>query len=86
MRCAHPLLIRGVCAQTDLFASDPIAGITLAQGDEKALKKAWHKLAAKLHPDRQRGSSTATQVLAEEIFKLLTIAYQKETQRLALAH
>jgi hypothetical protein len=66
----------------DLFSTDPLAGATLTRGDAPALKKAWHKLAAKLHPDRQRANSTAIKVLAEEVFKALTIAYQKENQRL----
>ena len=70
---------------TDLFSVDPLANIELKHGDSTALKKAWHKLAAKLHPDRQRANSTATQVLAEEVFKALTLAYQKETTRLGVS-
>ena len=41
---------------TDLFGTDPLAGQALARGDAHALKKVWHKLAAKLHPDRQRSA------------------------------
>ena len=33
---------------------------------DSQLKKAWHKLATKLHPDRQRSADISTQVLAEE--------------------
>ena len=80
---------------TDIFPmGDPLAAAAaggggggpgpplLTRGDGTSLKKAWHKLAAKLHPDRQRNNDTATQVLAEEVFKALTLAYQKEAQRL----
>ena len=67
---------------TDLFTSDPLKSVNLVSGDQTSLKKAWHLLAAKLHPDRQRGNPTATQVLAEEIFKVLTLAVQKENDRL----
>ena len=69
---------------TDLFATDPLGGAAVARGDAAALKKAWHKLATRLHPDRQRGNPTATQVLAEECFKTLTLAYQKEADRLGI--
>ena len=69
----------------DIFGNDdPMASVTLPKGDPTALKKAWHKLAAKLHPDKQRNASTATQVLAEEVFKTLTLAYNKELEKLAL--
>ena len=71
---------------TDIFGSaDPLSGLTLTKGDAVSLKKAWHKLAAKLHPDRQRGNETATQVLAEEVFKALTMAYTKEAERIEQA-
>jgi hypothetical protein len=69
---------------TDLFDSDPLAGILPQRGHAAQLKKAWHKLAAKLHPDRQQQNSVATQVLAEEVFKALTIAYAKENERLGV--
>ena len=55
----------------------------VARGDSAGLKKAWHKLAAKLHPDRQRSNPLPTQVLAEEVFKLMSLAYHKEAERLA---
>ena len=70
---------------TDLFDSDPLAGILPQRGHAAQLKKAWHKLAAKLHPDRQQQNSVATQVLAEEVFKALTIAYAKENERLGVS-
>ena len=58
--------------------------VPVPRGDATALKKAWHKLAARLHPDRQRQNPTASQVLAEEVFKKLSLAYQKEAERLGL--
>ena len=55
MRTAHTF--------TDLMESDPLeGGAALAVGDARSLKRSYHKLAAKLHPDRQTGSSTAVQV------------------------
>ena len=69
---------------TDLFATDPLGGMTLQRDDAVGLKKAWHKLASKLHPDRQRDNPMATQVLAEEVYKALSIAYNKESSRLAM--
>lgn len=69
----------------DIFGGvDPIANMSFGMNDATGLKKAWHKLAAKLHPDRQQHAPTATQVLAEEVFKTLTLAYNKEVERLAL--
>ena len=76
-------MMRTIHLFTDIFAEDPMANVALTRGDTTALKKAWHKLAAKLHPDRQRAAPTATQVLAEEVFKQLTIAYNKEVERVA---
>jgi hypothetical protein len=71
---------------TDIFTGgDPLAGKALPRGDAQALKKAWHKLAARLHPDRQQDADTATQVLAEEVFKALTMAYTKEVERIEKA-
>ena len=55
----------------------------LARGDAPALKKAWHRLAARLHPDKVANLPVGAQVLAEEVFKQLSIAVQKETERLA---
>ena len=74
MRTAHRF--------AEVLPADPLAGMSLAEGDAKSLKKAYHKLATKLHPDRQTGNSVAVQVLAEEVFKVLTAAYQKEANRL----
>jgi DnaJ-class molecular chaperone len=56
--------------------------MTLVENDASSLRKCYHKLASKLHPDRQVGNPTATRVLAEEVFKLLTIAFQKEMDNL----
>lgn len=75
-------MMRSAHLFTDIFESDPLAGIELVNGNASSLKKCYHKLAAKLHPDRQRGNPTATQVLAEEVFKLITIAYQQESAKL----
>ena len=52
-------MMRTIHLFTDIFAEDPMANVALTRGDTTALKKAWHKLAAKLHPDRQRAAPTA---------------------------
>lgn len=44
-----------------------------SQGD---IKKAYHKVAIKCHPDKQRNKSKAEQELAEEKFKLVSEAYE----------
>ena len=77
MRSAHEF--------RQILPSDPLSGFDLVEGDGRSLKRAYHKLAAKLHPDRQQGNSTEAQTLAEEVFKVLTLAYQKEAQRLVSA-
>ena len=69
---------------TDLFENDPLGGVPVQPGHAAGLKKAWHRLAAKLHPDRQRNNSTAMQVLAEEVFKTLSLAYNKESAKLGI--
>ena len=47
-----------------------------------SLKKAYHKLATRLHPDRHQHSALGVQVQAEEIFKLISSKYQQESDRL----
>ena len=60
---------------------DPSDGAALGRG--APLKKNYHRLAARLHPDRRRTSDTAVQVLAEEVFKLISMAYRDEEARAA---
>ena len=60
-------------------------GQRLARGDVGALKKSYHKIAAKVHPDRHATSSLAVRVQAEEVFKLISEAYAKEQARLSAA-
>ena len=52
-------------------------------GDANALKKRYHRLAAKLHPDRQLEASIETRALAEELFKLVTIAFREEVDKIS---
>ena len=37
---------------TDIFDADPLAGIELSRGNATALKKCYHKLAARLRDGR----------------------------------
>ena len=46
------------------------------------LRKAYHKCAARLHPDKVQGESVQVRALAEELFKALGEAYAAETGRL----
>jgi len=52
------------------------------RGDGKQLKKAYHRAAAKLHPDKVADLPIAAQALAEELFKSVGEAYQKELKRM----
>ena len=76
-------MMRSAHCFTDVFKGDPLEGTRLVEGDASSLKKCYHRLAARLHPDRQQGNPTATRVLAEEIFKELSIAFQKEASAIA---
>ena len=60
-------------------------GVSLKEGDASALKRQYHRLAARLHPDKVRDRPLNVQVAAEEVFKLLSIAYNKEMERLLKA-
>jgi curved DNA-binding protein CbpA len=51
-------------------------------GDAKSLRKAYHRAAARLHPDKVSGHPLAAQAMAEELFKALGASYQKELQAL----
>mmetsp|Transcript_39391 Transcript_39391/g.103316 ORF Transcript_39391/g.103316 Transcript_39391/m.103316 type:complete len:87 (+) Transcript_39391:1892-2152(+) len=52
------------------------------EGDAKALRKAYHKTVARLHPDKVGKHSRPVQVMAEELFKVLTAAHDAEVTRL----
>ena len=54
----------------------------VTRGDTKSLKRAYHRAAAKLHPDKVADLPLNAQALAEELFKALGEAYQKELKRL----
>ena len=54
----------------------------VSEGDGKGLRKAYHKTVARLHPDKVGKHSRPVQVMAEELFKVLTEAYNKEATRL----
>jgi hypothetical protein len=54
----------------------------VTKGDAKLLKRAYHRAAAKLHPDKVADLPVAAQALAEELFKALAEAYQKEVARI----
>jgi curved DNA-binding protein CbpA len=56
------------------------------RGDAKALRKAYHRAAARLHPDKVQALPLNAQALAEELFKALGEAYQKEVKRLNEGH
>ena len=67
-----------------LFPRDPLGGATLER-DARSLRKAYHKCAARLHPDKVHGESLQARALAEELFKALGQAYAVETSRLEAA-
>ena len=64
-----------------LFPKDPLGGATLER-NARSLRKAYHKCAARLHPDKVHGESVQVRALAEELFKALGEAYTAETSRL----
>lgn len=77
------LMLQGAHLFTDLFISDPLSGAKLARGDAAALRRTHHKVLARIHPDRHTGSALNVRVQAEELFKLLGEAYERERARLA---
>lgn len=64
-----------------LFAKDPL-GSSGVEREAKSLRKAYHKVAARLHPDKVRGESVHVQALAEELFKVLGELFKAELARL----
>ena len=77
------LMLQDAHLFTDLFISDPLGGAKLARGDAAALRRTHHKVLARIHPDRHTGSALHVRVQAEELFKLLGEAYERERARLA---
>ena len=59
-----------------------IAAQAPPRGFEAALRRTHHKVLAKIHPDRHTGSALHVRVQAEELFKLLGEAYERERARL----
>ena len=51
-------------------------------GDPKTLRRAYHRAAARLHPDKVSSLLVSAQALAEELFKALGDAYNKELKRI----
>ena len=51
----------------------------------KHVKRAYHAACLQLHPDRHVGSSAELRAMAEELFKVLTAAYEAETATSAQA-
>ena len=54
----------------------------VVRGDAKSLKRAYHRAAAKLHPDKVHALPLTSQALAEELFKAMGEAYAKEIKEL----
>ena len=49
------------------------------------MRRAYHRAAARVHPDKVRDLPVAAQALAEELFKALGEAHTKEQARLEAA-
>ena len=64
-----------------LFPSEWSVG-TVVEGDSTRLRKAYHRAAARLHPDKVRGHPLAVRVTAEELFKVMSAAHERELRRL----
>lgn len=54
----------------------------VTRGDLKQLRRAYHKAAARLHPDKVRELPDGAKALAEELFKALSDGYHKEVHRI----
>ena len=54
----------------------------VTRGDARQLKRAYHRAAARLHPDKVAELPVGAQALAEELFKALGEAYQTEVARI----
>ena len=54
----------------------------VTRGDVKQLRRAYHKAAARLHPDKVRELPDGAKALAEELFKALSDGYHKEVHRI----
>ena len=64
-------LHKGIGTSRDLTAGAPVA----------AIKKAFHRASLSLHPDRLVGLNTPRRSDAEEIFKVLSAAYDQARER-----
>ena len=64
-------LHKGIGTSRDLAPGAPLA----------AIKKAFHRASLSLHPDRLVGLSSTRRCEAEEIFKVLSAAYDEASQK-----
>ena len=53
----------------------PPTDVRALRSEDAARRKAYHKACLLLHPDRQMGSSAATQALALALFQTLSAAF-----------
>jgi len=73
---AHPTTTEEMWVTTELSPPAQLALITLSIKDERislsAVKKAYRKLARRLHPDSGRGASGEEFLLVNEAYEILT--------------